>query len=234
MRTFPLLLLLSTAALAQGLPPYPRPVRNVVAYPPDGGALVTIGQAVVPITCNQPDGGTCVLDVQGRGGGNLYVQQQGSVEVTGLSGGQVDVKVPSGVAITNSPAVTVSSGSVTVSGTVGLNASSLATITAAAAERICTYAVGDPDSLSFSTTPENVPASPLTGRTALTIWNFETIRAIWCNPTGTATATAAVPIVHGASLKLEGLDGTTVISCRCSTSTCAYAYLEEKCYQPTP
>jgi hypothetical protein len=194
-----------------------------------------LGTGVVPVTNILPDGGVGVFDVQGRGGGSLNVDEQGVVEVTGIAGARVDIQGPVTATISGTPAVTVSSGTVSLTGTVALSTASLATITAAAAERICTYAVGDPDDLSLTTTPANIPTSALTGRTALTIWNMETTREIWCNPAGgTASATAAVPVIDGTMIKFEGLNGTTLVSCRCATATCAYAYLEEKCFQPTP
>lgn len=63
-RIIALAILLSRVALAQFVAPQPK---SIVAYPPDGGSLVTFGNAVFPITCAQPDGGTCLIDVEGRG-----------------------------------------------------------------------------------------------------------------------------------------------------------------------
>lgn len=205
---------------------------SVVAFPPDGGALVTFGEAVMPITCSQPDGGTCVLDVQGRGGGSLFVAQQGPVEVTGLAGARVGVEGPVTATISGTPAVTVSSGTVAISGTVSLSTSSLAAITAASAERVCTY--GTPVVVAaLTTTPSAQPSVAQAGRTEITLTNLETLATheLWCRVSGTPSSTNAIVIKAGITIKLNVTD-TQAVNCMCSTSTCRINLQEAVCTHP--
>jgi hypothetical protein len=234
--------------------------QEVRVATPDGGLPVNFGAQALRVLA--PDGGLPVATQPGSflavAGDSTGAPLR--TETTGLSGqpleanvlNRVDANVSTApgsflavaadvlgtrlaVDVANTPAVTVSgTPSVTIAGTVALSSASLTSISAATAERVCTYAVGAPDSLTISTTPANIPASPLTGRTAITIENKETVRELWCNPAGTASASAAFPIPpNGSTQKFEGLNGA-VVSCRCSVSTCAYSYLEERCIQPSP
>lgn len=181
MRTLLLLLLLSGPALAQGLPPYPRPSREVVAYPPDGGVEVFVpGRVDTNIT-------------------NTYVPVAG-----GAGGERLEVS---------------------------LDTATLNTITSATALGNCTYTVGDPTA-TIDTTAANIPVSPMTGRTAMTIWNYSNNHTLICSPNGTATTTHGHYIYgDGQWWKWEGLGGGVTISCKCLSGTCTYSYLEERCYQ---
>lgn len=190
---------------------------------PDGGVYVNLGAATVPVA-----GDVNVLTAP-RLEATVSTAPATWLAVAGDATGTVLRTETSGIA--GAPVLT----NTTILGTptVVLSASSLTSITNATAERVCTYTVGDPDSVSVGTTAANIPASPLTGRTAITIWNLETTRNLWCNPSGTASATAAVPVPPWPSAqKFEGLNGATAVSCRCSTLTCGYAYLEERCTPP--
>lgn len=189
------------------------PATAVVSYPPDGGSDVNI-IASVRLESRVSTGPGETIGVSAADGAKLEVD----------------------ATVTNTPAVTVS-GVPTVAlenGTqVALTTASLNAITYSTGRGVCTYNAGDPDSLTVSTV-ENIPASPLSGRTAVTIWNLESgTKQLWCYPLSTASATAGVPIFSQTSMKFDGLNGGNV-SCLCSSGSCSYAYLEEKCYQQAP
>jgi len=153
------------------------------------------------------------------------------VEVTGTVGvgNRVDASV------TTAPGTAI--GVYGLDGTdvrVELNATSLATLTAASGKGNCTYVNGSP--AATLTTATSIPASPLSGRTALTVWNHSTGTNAYlvCSANGTATATNGIRIESGNQwFKWEGLSGTApvTVSCLCHSGTCTYGYLEEKCYQ---
>lgn len=219
MRTLPLLLL-STAALAQGVSPYPQPVRALVAYPPDGGSEVFIPGRVDTNITNEyvPIG-------MGDGAPKL------AAEVTGPSNTPVTTSVSGAVEISgysSVPTVALQNGT-----QVALTAASINALTYSTGRGICEYSAGDPDSLTVDTTATNIPSSPLAGRTAVKICNLDTSKHMWCNPLGTVSATAGFTILQHACEKFEGLNGGHV-SCRCESATCNYVYLEEKCYQQAP
>lgn len=190
-----------------------------------------------PTTVNitTPDGGplrvgvddSVRLDVNASTGPGVFLAVAADNAGTRLG---VDVANTPDVNVANIPTVALQNGT-----QVSLSSASLASIAASTAERVCTYAVGDPDTFTVGTTAADIPASPLADRTGITIWNAESNRVLWCNPAGTASDTAAVPIPPDYSAqKFEGLGGSTTVSCRCSSSTCTLAYLEEKCSQPSP
>jgi hypothetical protein len=122
---------------------------------------------------------------------------------------------------------------VRVADPISLDTSSLDTITSATDKGNCTYSDGDPTA-TISTTAANIPASPLSNRTAIVIWNHSTAPAnvLICSASGTATLAKGLRVESGHQWwKWEGLGGGGAISCRCATGTCTYGYLEERCYQ---
>jgi hypothetical protein len=111
---------------------------------------------------------------------------------------------------------------VRVADPISLDTSSLDTITSATDKGNCTYSDGDPTA-TISTTAANIPASPLSNRTA---------NVLICSASGTATLAKGLRVESGHQWwKWEGLGGGGAISCRCATGTCTYGYLEERCYQ---
>lgn len=208
-------LLMATGAAGQGFPLPIPPARSVIAYPPDGGIEAIVTNRVNTSPASAPDTSVYVTGINGS-----RVSIAG--EVTGVSGGAVVTTV------SNVPTVALQNGT-----QVSLTTASLNAITYSTGRGICEYNAGDPDSLTVSTAA-NIPSSPLSGRTAVTIWNLELgTKQLWCVPLGTASATAGVPVFSHTSIKFDGLNGGHV-SCMCSTGSCAYAYLEEKCYQQAP
>jgi hypothetical protein len=244
-----LVLLLATPALAQfSSTQKSGPVELVI---PDGGVRVNLGADTIPVSgtvgvSSIPSvtvsslpavSGTVNIgtmpDVSGTVDARVTTAPGTFLAVAADNVGTrlgVDVANTPNVSVTNIPTIALQNGT-----QVALTGASLAAIIAATAERTCAYAVGDPDSFTVGTTAANIPVSPLTGRTAVTIWNLEPTRFAWCNPAGTASATAGIPIPpDGSAQKFEGLGGVTAVSCRCATSTCILAYLEETCSQPSP
>lgn len=198
-----------------GLPVSATVTGDVVAYPPDGGTDVNIVSSV-RLDSNVSTAPGTWLGVAGDSTGTrLQVDIPGTVTLAGTSN----------VAVVNVPTVGLANGTI-----VSLSTSSLSAIEATTNKGVCTYAEGDPDSLSLTTVASDIPVSPLAGRTGVTILNLENSRQIWCAVGTTASATVAFPILPQTQRKYEGLNGA-VVSCRCSTLTCAYAYEEEKCYQ---
>lgn len=120
---------------------------------------------------------------------------------------------------------------------VELNANSLATITAATTKGNCTY-VESATNLAVGATSGAVPASPMTGRTAVTLTNWSTGKVVHCIPGGTPTATLGkVVSAGGVWWKWEGAGAGWVLNCICisaagvPTTGCAVQVEEERCYQ---
>lgn len=115
--------------------------------------------------------------------------------------------------------------------TTNLSSSSLAAITAASAERVCTY--GTPVVVAaLTTTPSAQPASPQTSRTEITFTNLQTdSRELWCRVSGTPSATNAIVIKAGVTTKLNVTDAQNV-NCMCSQSTCRINFQEASCTHP--
>lgn len=237
------------------------PTVNSQLVAPDGGLRVTLGSDVVPVSGSVSAAvtGTVAVSSAPAVTGTVAVSSLPNVNigssvrldtnitntyvpVAGDSGGaRLEVAVPAGVAVTGTPNVNVAN-IPTVglqNGTVvSLSSTSLGSIAASTAERSCTYAApGPPDGAMTATviTIPPSPATPLANRTSVSIINNDTtaMHVIWCSPTGTPSSTSAIPIRSLQTLKLALSPGATV-SCRCSATSCTYAYLEEKCSAPAP
>lgn len=163
------------------------------------------------------------------GGGGSSVTVSGTVDTNIISAARLEASV------STAPGTYLAVAG-DASGTVlrtSLDQATIDSITAATSLGNCTYTDGDPTA-TISTTAANIPASPLANRTAITIWNHSAAvaNALICSASGTATATHGMRIEHsGQWWKWEGLGAGVLISCRCTTGTCTYGYLEERCYQ---
>lgn len=217
-----ILIVASTASAQWSTPHTQRVSGEVVASPPDGGLEVTLPGRVDTNITNEyvPIG-------MGATGPKL------EAEVTGILGGPVSTTVSGTVEISGYsavPTVALENGT-----QVSLTSSSLATLTAATGKGNCTYLTGDPTA-TIGTTAANIPASALSSRTAITIWNHSAAPAnyLLCSADGTATATHGIRIEAAHQwYKWEGLSGAApvTISCKCVIGTCTYGTLEERCYQ---
>lgn len=87
MRTLALVMFISSTALAQGLPLYPRPVREIVAHPPDGGTEVFFSGSVSTTSEVHTAPGTW-LGVAGDATGTIL-----RVEASGSGGTPVPVSL---------------------------------------------------------------------------------------------------------------------------------------------
>lgn len=188
----------------------PASPGEVLAFPPDGGLQITLaGERVDTNVTNT------YVPVAGIDGARVDVDP-GPVTITGT----VDTNV------TNIPTVALQNGT-----QVSLSSTSLDALTAATGKGDCTYNDGDPTA-TIGGTAENIPASPLASRTAITIWNHSNNHTLICSASGTATATKGLYIYgDGQWWKWEGLSAGVLISCVCQSGTCTYGYLEERCYQ---
>lgn len=226
----------SGTATSQGMGGTSAPASSVVvsgeiiAFPPDGGTEVVVTNTVrvdQPLDTNSTFvGQTAPLDSNIT---NTYVPigmgptgtPKLSAEVTGLAGAAVATTVD------NVPTVALQNGTIVNLGTTSLN-----TLTATTGKGNCTYVDGDPT--ATLTTAINIPSSPLSGRTAIEIFNHSNAPTaiLICSAQGTATATSGVRIESGdQSRKWEGLGAGVIVSCLCALGTCTYNYQEERCYQ---
>lgn len=159
---------------------------------------------------------------------------RGSVTVAGT----VDVGNRVDASISTAPGTAV--GVYGLDGTdvrVELNATSLAAITTATAKGNCTY-TESATNLAVGATAGAVPASPMSGRTAVTLTNWSSGKTVNCAPGGTPTAALGKVIsASGGWWKWEGAGSGWVLSCICvaangsATTGCTVQVEEEKCYQ---
>lgn len=215
-----------------------RPTTKVLA----AGAL--LGAAAVVILSVRPS-----LATSFGGGGALDVTVLGDVKVAqplDTNSNITNTYVPIGMGPLGTPKIEANvAGVIEVSGyssvptvalengtIVNLSTNSLNTLTATTGKGNCTYVDGDPT--ATLTTAINIPSSPMSGRTALEIFNHSNAPTaiLICSAQGTATTTSGVRIESGdQSRKWEGLGAGVVVSCLCALGTCTYNYQEERCYQ---
>lgn len=199
---------------------------------PDGGVPVTLGAAEVPVNVLS----SVRLDVSATAPSGTFLPVAGDT-----SGARLEVAIPAGVAVTNTPNVNVANVPTVglANGTqVSLTSASLNAITTATGKGSCTYVEGG-QLATLGNTATNIPASPMASRTAITITNTSTVanKRVVCAPGATASTTVGKPIYSGGGVaKWEGAQAGWVLSCICidngSVSTgCTYQVEEERCYQ---
>jgi hypothetical protein len=209
---------------------------SVQAYPPDGGAEVRVTNRVgiegvvdtnisgqsAPIDSNITN---AYLSV-GTGVGAPKI----SAEVTGLAGAAVTTTVSGSVLVSgysSVPTVALQNGT-----QVALTSSSLASIAASTAERVCTY--GTPVvTAALGTTAAAQPSSAMTGRTEVLFKNLTANDEAWCRINGTPSSTNAIVLIGVDAVTLLVRD-TDVLNCRCDTGTCRVSVQEASCTQPAP
>ena len=158
---------------------------------------------------------SCVLIVVFVGGQAL-AQFGGDGSPATITG---SVSIPAGVAITGTP-------------TVSLDEPSRSIVTAASAERACTY--GTPAiTAALTTSSTAVPTTAQVGRTEITIINLQAApaREVLCRVAGTPSSSVAMVIPPNMALKLSVTDAQTV-NCACATSTCRFSMQEAACTHP--
>jgi hypothetical protein len=189
----------------------------------------------VPVIVQGADGGTQVLQVEGRGGGMVLTEvtnplsatialPDGGVQVLdvqGRGGGPLQAEV-------TGPGATP----VNVTGsTVGLNSASLSALSAP----VCT--LGEPQVIAaLSTTPTLTPAVPYATRTELRVVNLGSTREVWClkdpGDGGVPTATAAyVLLPNGGEITLP-VRASDTVRCRSDLATSRINIMEASCAQP--
>lgn len=201
---------------------------------PDGGVPVSLGAVEVPVNILSAPR----LEVAATTAPGTYLAVAGDA-----AGARLEVAVPSGVsipagvaitgtpnvAVTNVPTVGLSNGT-----QVSLTSASLAALTAATGKGSCTYTETD---LAPGATATAMPASPMTGRTAITVTNLTSNRTFKCVPGGTASATAGkVLAISGGYWKWEGAQAGWTLTCICLNNVtpatgCVGQIEEERCYQ---
>lgn len=118
-------------------------------------------------------------------------------------------------------------GNVLVSGTVDSN---LTQTTLTALDPPCTF-VAAPPRTSLTTTPVDVPTTPLTGRTQMLVLNLSNTQEVWCcrGAGCTPTSTAAYVIRHDGQQSWDGIRDTDVIRCRSQAGTADINVQEASC-----
>jgi hypothetical protein len=162
------------------------PPRSVGVIVPDGGLLVT---GAVRATIELPDGGTQVVQIEGRNGGPILTTIDGT------------------------PVFSLSS-------------ESLASIAAPT----CTI-VGAPPVITLTTTPVNVPTTPLTDRTQLIVKNLSTNQNVWCcvGVACSPTSTAAYVILPNGDNQGLPVRASDTVRCRSAAATAAINAQEASC-----
>lgn len=118
-------------------------------------------------------------------------------------------------------------GPVQVSGTIDAN---LTQTTLTALDPPCTF-VAAPPRTSLTTTPADVPATPLTGRTQMLVLNLSSTQEVWCcrGAGCTPTSTAAYVIRKDGVQEWNGIRDTTIIRCRSQAGTADINVQEASC-----
>ena len=189
------------------------------------------GSTYVAVTARPASGGSWASEVTANGvwtadvAGLLYFR----VRASSLLSGTITVHMTPSTArpmVDVVRAVGSTFGEVAVGGVVELGPTSLSSIVAPT----CTLPTAPPV-VAVSTTPQDVPTSPLTGRTQALVVNHSGIQRVWCCiGTGcTPTSSAAYILEPGGGSRTFSVRATDTIRCRSATGTADVGVEESSC-----
>lgn len=198
---------------------------GVVLAVPDGGHPVNLGPATVNTVVTTPDGGLPVLvtnSVTVASDGGLGVVIRGPFVETTDGGSALAVSAPDVVRV-----VGPTFGAVDITGTVNAH---LTDTTLTALDPPCTF-VAAPPRTTLTTTPVDVPATPLTGRTQMLVLNLSISQEVWCcrGVACTPTSAAAYVIRANGAQTWDGIRDTDIIRCRAQAGTADINAQEASC-----